>query len=58
MHRVLFEQFVGRFEVPPEELVLDFDATHDRVHGGQVDAFFHGYYGDYCFLPLHVYCGE
>ena len=58
MHKVLFEQFVGRFETPPEELILDLDATDDRVHGAQVGAHFHGYYGDYCFLPLYVYCGE
>jgi hypothetical protein len=58
MHRVLFEQFVARFEAPPEELILDFDATDDRVHGAQVGAYFHGYYGDYCFLPLYVFCGE
>jgi hypothetical protein len=58
MHRVLFEQFVARFEAPPEELILDFDATDDRVHGSQVGAYFHGYYGDYCFLPLYVFCGE
>jgi Transposase DDE domain group 1 len=58
MHRVLFEQFVARFEAPPEQLILDFDATDDRVHGQQVGAFFHGYYGDYCFLPLYIFCGE
>jgi hypothetical protein len=58
MHRVLFEQFVASFEAPPKELILDFDATDDRVHGSQVGAYFHGYYGDYCFLPLYVFCGE
>ena len=58
MHQVLFEQFVGRFEAPPEALVLDFDPTDDRVHGAQAQAFYHGYYGDYCFLPLYVFCGE
>jgi hypothetical protein len=58
MHRVLFEQFVASFEAPPERLILDFDATDDRVHGRQVGAYFHGYYGDYCFLPLYVFCGE
>ena len=57
-HQVLFEQFVGSFEAPPEELILDFDATDDRVHGAQVNAFYNGYYGDYCFLPLYVFCGE
>jgi Transposase DDE domain group 1 len=58
MHQVLFEQFVASFEAPPEELILDFDATDGRVHGAQVGAYFHGYYGDYCFLPLYVFCGE
>jgi DDE family transposase len=58
MHQVLFEQFVASFEAPPKELILDFDATDDRVHGSQVDAFFNGYYGDHCFLPLYVFCGE
>ena len=57
-HQVLFEQFVGGFEAPPHELILDFDATDDRVHGAQANAFFNGYYGDYCFLPLYVFCGE
>ena len=37
---------------------LDFEATDDRVHGAQAGAFFNGYYGDYCFLPLYVFCGE
>jgi hypothetical protein len=58
MHRVLLEQFVGSFEKAPSELVLDFDCTDDRVHGRQVGAAFHGYYYDYCFLPLYVFCGE
>jgi hypothetical protein len=58
MHRVLLNQFIGSFTVPPAELVLDSDCTDDRVHGQQVGAAFHGYYYDYCFLPLYVFCGE
>lgn len=58
MHRVLVEQFIASFASAPEELILDFDATDDRVHGQQEGRFFHGYYGDYCFLPLYVFCGE
>lgn len=38
-------------------IVLDFDDTENRVHGGQQLALFNGYYGDYCFMPLHVYEG-
>lgn len=58
IHKVLVEQFVASFEKTPEELILDFDATDDRVHGNQEGRFFHAYYGDWCFLPLYVFCGE
>lgn len=60
MHEVLIETFIASFKgkAPPQELILDFDATDDRVHGSQQGAFYHGYYGDWCFLPLYVFCGE
>jgi hypothetical protein len=58
MSRVLVEQFIASFKTAPAKLVLDFDATDDRVHGLQQGRFFHGYYGDWCFLPLYVFCGE
>jgi hypothetical protein len=58
IHEVLFEQFVSSFESAPEELILDFDATDDLVHGNQEGAFYNGYYENTCFLPLYVTCGE
>lgn len=58
MSRVLVEQFIASFRQAPTELILDFDATDDRVHGLQEGRSFHGYYGDWCFLPLYVFCGE
>ena len=58
IHQVLVEQFIASFAEPPEELILDFDATDDRVHGLQKGRFFHGYYDAYCFLPLYVFCGD
>jgi hypothetical protein len=58
VHEVLFDQFVASFKEPPEELILDFDATNDPVHGNQEGRFFHGYYDQYCFLPLYVFCGS
>jgi hypothetical protein len=58
LHGILADQFIASFRTPPPELILDFDATDDRVHGRQEGAHFHGYYGDYCFLPLYVFCGE
>ena len=58
LHRVLVAQFIASFTEAPEELILDFDATDDPVHGMQEKRFFHGYYDHYCFLPLYVFCGE
>jgi hypothetical protein len=58
VHAVLVNQLIASFAPAPAELILDFDTTDDRVHGRQAGAFFHGYYGDYCFLPLYVFCGE
>ena len=40
----------------PEELVLDFDATDDPIHGDQLGKFFHGYYQNHCYLPLYCFC--
>ena len=50
--------FLDSFAAPPKEIVLDFDATDDRVHGDQEGKFFHGYYRCYCYLPLYVTCGD
>ena len=58
MAKVLVEAFIASHDTPPKELVLDFDATDDPVHGNQVGRFFHGYYDQYCFLPLYVFCGS
>src|SRR5260221_1835777 len=40
------------------EIVLDFDATDDPIHGTQEGAYFHGFYLDYCYLPLYCFCGN
>ncbi len=58
IHRVLVEQFIASHPEPPTELILDFDATDDPVHGHQEGRFFHGYYDSYCFLPLYVTCRD
>jgi Transposase DDE domain group 1 len=58
LHQVLVDQFIASFETVPEELVLDFDATDNPLHGQQEGRFFHGYYDSYCYLPLYVFCGQ
>lgn len=56
--RMLGEVFLQAHREPPQEIVLDLDATDDPVHGSQEGRFFHGYYGHYCYLPLYIFCGE
>jgi hypothetical protein len=55
---VYVDSFITSYKEPPKELILDFDATEDQVHGNQDKRFFHGYYDHYCFLPLYVFCGD
>lgn len=38
----------------PERVVLDLDATDDPTHGAQQLTLFHGYYGQYQYLPLVI----
>ena len=57
-NKLLVSTFIESFDAPPDEIVLDFDATDDPVHGHQEGKFFHGYYDHYCFLPLYVFCGS
>ena len=53
---LFIESWPGR--LPPSRLVLDIDATDDKVHGRQEGRCFHGYYGHHCLLPLYVFCGS
>lgn len=57
MSALFVEHFLASYDEPPEEIVLDFDATDDLIHGQQEGRFYHGYYRNYCFLPLYVFCG-
>jgi DDE family transposase len=52
------ELFLEAHEKPPEEIILDLDATDDPLHGHQEGRFFHGYYDCYCYLPLYIFCGR
>jgi hypothetical protein len=58
MDNLLVDLFVESHETPPAEIVLDVDATDDPLHGDQEGRFFHGYYKNYCYLPLYIFCGE
>jgi hypothetical protein len=58
MDDLLVDLFLEAYDNPPEEIVLDVDATDDPLHGNQEGRFFHGYYRSYCYLPLYIFCDE
>lgn len=58
MDDLLVDLFLEAHETAPEEIIVDVDATDDPVHGHQEGRFFHGYYREYCYLPLYIFCGE
>lgn len=55
---LLLERGVAAIARKSDVIVLDFDATDDPIHGNQEGAFYHGYYRDYCYLPLYCFCGD
>jgi len=55
---LLVDLFLEAHLRAPREIVLDLDATDTPLHGRQEARFFHGYYGQYCYLPLYVFCGD
>ena len=50
--------FIESYQSAPSEVVLDVDATDDPLHGNQEGRYFHGYYAEYCYLPLYIFSGE
>src|SRR5208337_697381 len=56
--RLLVDIFLEAHITPPAQITLDLDVTDDIIHGQQEGRFFHGYYGDYCYLPLYIFCGD
>ena len=55
---LLVKVFLEAHEKAPVEIILDVDTTDLPLHGKQEGRFFHGYYDNYCYLPLYVFCGE
>ena len=51
MENLLMQTGVHTLRRRTREVIIDFDATHDPLHGQQEGRFFHGYYDCYCYLP-------
>lgn len=50
--------YLEAHKTPPRRIILDLDATDVPLHGNQEGRFFHGYYGNYCYLPLYIFDGR
>jgi hypothetical protein len=55
---LLVDIFLEAYAKAPRQIVLDLDVTDTPLYGQQEDRFFHGYYNEYCYLPLYIFCGE
>jgi Transposase DDE domain group 1 len=55
---VLVKVFIESYQKAPDQIILDIDTTDLPLHGKQEGRFFHGYYDNYCYLPLYIFCGE
>jgi hypothetical protein len=58
MQEYLVESFFCQHVTAPARIVLDVDATDSPIHGHQLGRFFHGYYDQYCYMPLYIFCGD
>lgn len=52
------DQFITAHRTPSETLILDSDATDDRVHGKHEMRIFQVYYNHHFVLPLCVFCDD
>jgi hypothetical protein len=55
---LLVALFLEAHDRAPREIVLDLDNTDIPLHGEQEGRFYHGYYEEYCYLPLYMFCGR
>jgi hypothetical protein len=55
---LLVDLYIESHSIPPQEIVLDLDATDIPLYGHQPERFFHGYYDSYCYLPLYIFAGD
>ena len=49
--------FINSYESEPPVIIIDPDDTNHTAYGNQLQIEFNNYYGDYVFMPLHIYEG-
>ena len=55
--KMFVEEFVSSYESEPHVIILDPDDTNNNAYGNQLQIEYNHYYGEYVFMPLHIYEG-
>ncbi|MEI8226475.1 MAG: IS1380 family transposase [Bacteroidota bacterium] len=51
------DSFIESYKSEPPVIIIDCDDTNSDTHGAQQLSLFNNYYGEYCYMPLHIYEG-
>jgi hypothetical protein len=57
MGKAIVDGFISSYPNQPEAIILDCDDTAALLYGQQELGLFNTYYGDTCYMPLHIYEG-
>ncbi len=52
------DNFIQSYSEEPSVIILDPDDTNSNTYGGQQLTLYNDYYGEYCYMPLHIYEGQ
>ena len=55
--KAFVNNFIASYSSEPSMIILDCDDTNVNAYGQQQEIVFNNYYGEYCFMPLHIYEG-
>lgn len=55
--KMFVSKFISSYSTEPEVIILDADDTNNIAYGNQLEIEFNNYYGEYVYMPLHIYEG-
>ena len=53
----LIGTFIASYSQAPKVIILDCDDTNNNTYGQQELNFYNHFYGEHCYMPLHIYEG-
>ena len=57
MGKQLIDTFISSYSQAPKVIILDCDDTNNNTYGQQELTLFNHFYGEHCYMPLHIYEG-